>query len=179
MHLVKLDIARLQVETAITLYFNEGDPVSIHTLAAAGSDILEALVNQMGGMSALESFLEKYIHEEYQEEVRLELRIPQNFFKHADRDPDAVIDFHPAQTRFILLNAGWTLTQLLGRRPALVRLFETYAAFTWAEKFLQYEPDLEIPSEFLLQVKGSTKSDFYTQMLPFAKAVAEINNGES
>ena len=35
LHVTKLDAARRQLETAITLWFHDGDPVSIHTLAAA------------------------------------------------------------------------------------------------------------------------------------------------
>jgi hypothetical protein len=36
----KLEAARRQVETAIRIYFANGDPVSIHTLAAASLQIL-------------------------------------------------------------------------------------------------------------------------------------------
>lgn len=44
----KIDAAKRQLETAITLYFQNGDPVSIHTLAAAAYDVLHALCKVRG-----------------------------------------------------------------------------------------------------------------------------------
>jgi len=40
----KLDAAKRQLETAIRLYFNEADPVSVHTLAGAAHTISEILI---------------------------------------------------------------------------------------------------------------------------------------
>jgi hypothetical protein len=38
--LSKIDAARRQLETAILLYFRDGDAVSIHTLAAGGNSVV-------------------------------------------------------------------------------------------------------------------------------------------
>jgi hypothetical protein len=40
LHLSKLDVARSQLQTAIHLWFHDGDPVSIHTLAYAAYEII-------------------------------------------------------------------------------------------------------------------------------------------
>ncbi|MGI8569030.1 MAG: hypothetical protein ACR2KT_08130 [Methylocella sp.] len=39
----KLDAARRQLRTAITLWFNDGDPVSVHTLAYAAYEVIHAI----------------------------------------------------------------------------------------------------------------------------------------
>jgi hypothetical protein len=39
----KLEVARRQLETAIQMYFNCGDPVSTHTLATAALEVLIGL----------------------------------------------------------------------------------------------------------------------------------------
>jgi hypothetical protein len=47
--ITKLDAARRQLETAITLWFHDADPVSVHTLAMAAHGILRALNKKRGG----------------------------------------------------------------------------------------------------------------------------------
>src|SRR5438128_1514480 len=45
----KLDAVRRQLETAIILWFHDGDPVSIHTLAAAAYQIIYDINAHRGG----------------------------------------------------------------------------------------------------------------------------------
>lgn len=45
----KLDAAKRQLETAIRLYFNSADPVSIHTLACAAHSIISDLNKKYKG----------------------------------------------------------------------------------------------------------------------------------
>jgi len=47
--LSKLNVAKRQLETAIKLYFNDNDPVSIHTLACAAREILSDLNEKYNG----------------------------------------------------------------------------------------------------------------------------------
>lgn len=42
----KLDVARKQLEQAILLFFNDGDPIAIHTLVAAAYNIVHALTKK-------------------------------------------------------------------------------------------------------------------------------------
>src|SRR5947209_4730269 len=101
----KLDAARRQLETAVVLYFQQGDPVSIHTLAAAAHQLLHDISKKADSQSemilawALEQVLP-----EYRDEIRKTLRAAQNFFKHADRDESDVLeDFDQGQTEFLLI----------------------------------------------------------------------------
>jgi hypothetical protein len=44
--LTKVDVARRQLQTAITLWFTNGDPVSVHTLAAAAHEIIHTVTKK-------------------------------------------------------------------------------------------------------------------------------------
>jgi hypothetical protein len=71
MKLSKLDVARRQLETAITLYFHESDPVSIHTLTAAAHGVLRDLsrVHEQGNRM-MTDFIPDYVPPEVKPEFR-------------------------------------------------------------------------------------------------------------
>ena len=89
----KLEAASRQLDTAIRLFFSGGDAVSTHTLAVAAANVFADMaehqkagvswrtkVRDDSGLSTKE--LKKIFHEEW------------NFFKHADRDPKAILQFN-------------------------------------------------------------------------------------
>jgi hypothetical protein len=121
----KLDAARRQLETAILLYFNSADPVSIHTLAAAAQGILQHLGSHESSPMLLERSLAQ-IPKELADEIRTSIRKPQNFFKHADQDPDEVIEFAPALTEFTLLDAVAKYLELTGELTLMLRAYEKW-----------------------------------------------------
>lgn len=116
--LSKEEAARRQLVTAIQLYFEYGDEVSIHTLAAAARNILADLCEHKGVTNPI--FLEKMLGElvkpEHHKEVRVRFREPENFFKHADRDPDEVFGFNAERTEFLLLEGVEAYSLLTGTR---------------------------------------------------------------
>ena len=87
--LTKIDVARRQLVTAIRLLFDGGDSVSIFSLAANAWEVIDVLCNKAGVLSFSNQTRENiqsgkdlkcdYINSPYR-----------NFFKHADRDPEAV-----------------------------------------------------------------------------------------
>ncbi len=110
--LTKLDAARRQLATAITLFFDGGDSVSVHTLTAAAQEILRDLGHPRGIGSIFKD--SPNIRPDKQKEFRQILSADQNFFKHADRDPEAVHDFRPAVNPFYILDSIELYTQLVG-----------------------------------------------------------------
>lgn len=72
---------------AIEMWFMEKDEVSTHTLAAAAYQIVHDL-NEDAGTAQELLFTAKFIEEGKRAEFIKRLRTPQNFFKHADNDPD-------------------------------------------------------------------------------------------
>jgi|SRR6267378_1402366 hypothetical protein len=91
----KLDAARRQLVTAIRLYFANADSVSTHTLAAAAFEILGDLDAHGPNTGTLFDHAERYIKPEYVDVFYKKLRKPQNFFKHADNDPEDILEFYP------------------------------------------------------------------------------------
>ena len=90
LRLTKLDVARRQLRTAIVMFLGDQDPVSVHTLASAAQDVLRGMLKARGEQGSLIKATDlvkteglKLWHQLAHQE--------QNFFKHADRDPDGVL----------------------------------------------------------------------------------------
>jgi hypothetical protein len=111
LHVTKLDAARRQLETAIILWFHDGDPVSIHTLAAAGYQIVYDLNMHRGGAPMMRD--SPSIRPEYLLEWRKIMSRYGNFFKHADKDPKRTV-FFPPRIRKLLY---WKLSISMPRWP--------------------------------------------------------------
>lgn len=100
--LTKLEAARRQLETAVELWFRGGDPIAIHTLASAGSDVLRDVAKANGYEVAIGTErLLTVVKPEYHDEVDRLLRNSQNYLKHADRDPDGVLEFDLAKPKCV------------------------------------------------------------------------------
>ena len=108
-----------------TLYFNDADPVSIHTLAAAAQSILKHLGPRESSTMLLESCMAP-LPKELADEIRKAIRKPQNFFKHADQDPGESIDFAPGLTDFTLLDAMVKYLELTGDLTLMLRAYEKW-----------------------------------------------------
>jgi hypothetical protein len=97
----KLDAATRQLNVAIVLYFQDADPLGVHTVAGAAHGLLEDLIARRGGESSVRArdqsetlaFLSGMIIK------------AKNFLKHADRDPDHVLTFDPGWTDFLMFDA--------------------------------------------------------------------------
>jgi hypothetical protein len=100
----KLDAATRQLHLAIRLYFQEADPLGFHTLAGAAHRILEDLSRKRGHGVSLES-KGLQVQSGHHAIVMRNIRDAKNFLKHADRDPDAMLTFHPDWTDFLMMDA--------------------------------------------------------------------------
>lgn len=123
-----MEVARRQVETAIRLYFHAGDAVSTHTLAAAGRKVLVNLCahRQVTSPLLLDHMLASFVKPEHHKEVRDAFLAPENFFKHADRDPEGLITFNPESSEFVLLEAVEAYATLTGEVPAPFAAFRMW-----------------------------------------------------
>ena len=99
----KLDAARRQVESAVTMFFEKWDVISQHTLISAAHGILYDLGTQRGiGGSIKDSPLVPPAH---RGDFIKGLHIPQNFFKHADKDSGRNLVFFHQVSHFFLFDA--------------------------------------------------------------------------
>jgi hypothetical protein len=94
----RLEAARRQLDTAIRLYFTNGDPISIHTLAAAAFEILKDVDRHGPNTGTFYDSVENVVTPGLEKQAIIAMREAQNFFKHAQQEPDKVLDFwlgHP------------------------------------------------------------------------------------
>ena len=102
----KIEAARQQLSAAIELFFTTENPIAVHTLTAAAYNVLKDLAKRQG----LEyPFLKNGYLDSLPERERAEtwafLNNPENFFKHADRDPDKTLEFNTDLTELLILDA--------------------------------------------------------------------------
>jgi hypothetical protein len=137
----KLDAARRQIETAILLYFNDRDTLAIHTLAAAAQGILHVLAKRAGKSTPLQESLVAAVPEGLRAKVEVALRGPQNFLKHADRDPDRELQFSPELTEFILYDAVSAYFRITGEKSPIFEAFVLSYAANHPDFFSSVDPE--------------------------------------
>lgn len=164
MHLSKLEAARRQLESAIRLFFVFGDPVSIHTLTSAARGLLRDLAKADGREAGLDAGLLASVRPEKLKEVRGLLSEAQNFFKHADTDPDAVLEFNPTTSEAFLWDACVLYSALTGHKLPLLVLFESWFALSHPDLL---EPAAQAVVSGLSAVPNPVnRTKFMQEMLP-------------
>jgi hypothetical protein len=138
----KLEAARRQLKTAITLWFTGGDPVAIHSLAFASYEVLHAISEKRDPKRSDLIFDSALIEDERRNEWNKVVRKDANFFKHADRDGDSVIEFVPQTSEVFILFAIWA-REFCGEVPSQEEVIFT----TW----------LRVSRSKLLTAKGRNK----------------------
>jgi hypothetical protein len=122
----KLEAVRRQVETAIRIYFVNGDPVSAHTLAAASFQILVHLDKKGPQTGTFWDFIETQVEPKYVGEVKKLFTEAENFFKHADRDSDKTLDFLLGMPEWFLWECVIKYQELAGEEPLLMQIYRTW-----------------------------------------------------
>jgi len=138
----KLDAARRQLETAALLYFNDLDLVSVHALAAAAYEVVETIAKKRGRSTLIQRSLLDFLTDDLVKEARKAIRSPQNFFKHADKDPDEQFELDPAFTEYLMLDAMATYAQITGETPVLFNAFSVWFILQ-KPKGLNFAPDVQ------------------------------------
>jgi hypothetical protein len=163
--LTKLDVALRQLNTAIELWANDDDPVSVHALAFAAHEIIHVLYRKQGHKDLL--FDSSIIRDEYRADFGRSLKESANFIKHAKNDSDKTLDFDP-QLSEIFLNAS-----IIGLQIMKVPLDDLRFAYliwlqvhrpNWFSKSIFKEG---VSVEVANQVRSFPKRDFF-------KAIVEI-----
>jgi hypothetical protein len=163
--ITKLDAARRQLETAITLWFHDADPVSVHTLAMAAHGILRALNKKRGGQPMLGD-PSPCIRPGFEKEVADIVVKSSNFFKHGDKDPLATDYFAPESNQCVILDACNTFMLLAQEQMPLMKMFTLYLAI--------HEPRVFMPEfvasiqrqPFFSTAKQFSKQKFFAEFLP-------------
>jgi hypothetical protein len=86
------------------MWFNDEDPVSVHTLAFAAYEIIH-VVSKARGRSRDLLFDTAIIKDQFRSEWNIAMKRSANFFKHAkkERDVEAYIDFAPEVSELFII----------------------------------------------------------------------------
>lgn len=111
--ITKLEGAERLLKTSIHLFFDERDMLAIQALVAGAHEVLRTLLAKK---KQIGSFIKDndHIRPEYLREYLNHLNRTQNFLKHADKDPDGILDFYEAATPFWILDAIGMYVRLTG-----------------------------------------------------------------
>jgi hypothetical protein len=147
--LSKLEAARRQLRQAIHLFLSGGDMIAVHTLAAAS---LQVLVD-LGVKSGMESMVKnpKLIRPEKRKYVADKFSEAQNFFKHADRDPDEILDFFPEATPFYIVDAVVLYEHVSGSSTHACKAFHVWFSLNY--------PDVLIDGEYKKYIERVVSAD--------------------
>jgi hypothetical protein len=149
MNITKLDAAKAQVATAIWLYFEDRDPISVRTLVVAAGEIIDRICDSKGTLSMRSGLLAR-IAPDRRKDVIDALNKAANFFKHASSSrPNQVLkDFSDDRNLLGILMAADGL-RLLSVEMIETRIFGAWVAIV--EPHLMLVPP---PKEFITAVFG-------------------------
>jgi hypothetical protein len=160
----KMEVARRQIDTAIELYFLEKDPVSIHQLATAAYEVLSDLNKHRGGAPMLLDFetIDAVVEHGHAKRVWSLLRRPKNFIKHADADPDDVLDFRPAADLITLWEASAKYRQMTGEESVQMAAIRGWFCCHHSDLLNAPADDLQTFKEIMGSVKTLPRPVFFS-----------------
>lgn len=162
----KMDAAMRQLDTAIRLWFEDADPVSIHTLVGAAYQIIHDTNKKRGGKDLL--FDAEFIKDEHRKTVREFLRKDFMFFKHADHDTHEVTEFVPLGSILFMTIGIQTLRNLGIRTSDVQNVYASYMALTYPQYIADdYRAKLmaSVPVEYLAEIRKMSKHDYFEMAL--------------
>jgi hypothetical protein len=155
--LTNLDAARRQLHTAITLWFTNGDPVSIHTLAAAAYQIVHTSTKKRTPDRRALQLDCPLLTDERRQALNTTLKSFASFFKHAHGDTNGTLHFNPSITeKLIIYSLFWIRTY-----DTVPNVFEsafmTYLQFH-KPPYLSDEGQKFIANNFAVTIVGQIES---------------------
>jgi hypothetical protein len=134
MWVTKLDVAARQARTAVRLFFEEVDPISLHTLVAAAHTVLKDLSEKKGSRSIVKPPGYDY-----------KINAAENFFKHAYKDPDGRVNIEPLPrlTVDLLFDAVVMLQNVSPDPPIEAKIFWAWFVVNNEKDFLGAGPAID------------------------------------
>ena len=122
--LTKVDVAESLLSTAVRLFFEGAHPVPIYALASAAREILTTLGDKTGIETVLHAVAKR--QGKSLKELVTSAHTFANFFKHADRDPQGVLDFSETDVDPVLAMAVQDFGRITGGMPVEGQVFELW-----------------------------------------------------
>lgn len=137
-----MEAAERQLAEAIEMHFSRRDLLAIHTIVGACSSILCDLAKSKDMASVVR--LSEHVRDDKRKQWISLINEPQNFLKHADKDPDGVFEFHPFILEVLMVEACMLIEQLQGVMFAEARIY-----IIW---FALKHPDHIFSDEFINRI---------------------------
>jgi hypothetical protein len=148
MNVSKIDAARSQLTTAIELYFEDRDPVSVHTLAMAAAEIIDRLCEARGLQSMRDHLLAEILPER-RKEVGDALNKARNFFKHASSSkPNQVLADFSDDRNMLAISFAVDGFRQLGLDTAETKAFKAWLMLVEPNIFLNPPPRDQLAAIF-------------------------------
>ncbi len=163
----KLDASKRQLEVAIDLFFLSCDPISIHTLTSASYNILRDHYKKDAQEVFIKNEILKYVKENMKKRMLNKINEAENFFKHADRDINVVLDFRPKQTEYLMWEATQIYYDITKKKPDKFNIYNYWFAANHKNLFVEkniQEIDRALDSEEMMDPLGN-KQIFYRTAL--------------
>ncbi|MFN2624232.1 MAG: hypothetical protein ABR611_15455 [Chthoniobacterales bacterium] len=158
--ITRIEAAIGQLETAIFLWFQEGDLAAIHTLAAASQELLHHTGKRLGTPSKLVEMINSE-----PKKFRDRVRQAQNFFKHPKDHP--ILSYAPIIAELTIIDALAVVENMNHPLSPIMKLF--------AIRFALTHPNI-LPLDFALakfpigldvnQIGKLSRPDFLEKILP-------------
>ena len=170
----KLEAAGRQLETAILLYFQNGDPVSIHTLCCAAYGVIHALNKKRNDPMDLNDMMlkdfDRYLSSKAEKKLfRESFNAAQNFFKHGNSDVNSTITLDTRFTEVRMYEAVLKYGRLVGQSPATMAIYMVWFA-TQYPGLLECSEILDSLREKIKRTVPADRVKFYAEVSPVAKA---------
>lgn len=155
----KLDAAKRQLRTAIRLWFEGVDPISVHVLAFSAYEIVHTLFKRKGLRGLL--FDNARIREEYRSEWAKRIKAAASFFKHAQKDPDAALEFWTPANEILILFSLRGLAEM-GEPPELEwSAFSHWYAMQHPELLLESVYENILAAEVIKNLRRMNPRDYF------------------
>jgi hypothetical protein len=125
----KKTVAKAQLQTSIFLWFNEGDPASILSLAVNANDCYTALGGHVGKASVFQQWLSTK-----SKEFQRRSRLAQNFIKHGRLRLTGSVPYSPRLAEVLILDSIDSHQHLEGQITMLMQLFDYRFALEHSER---------------------------------------------
>jgi hypothetical protein len=161
----KMEAARRQLNTAIWLWFKDGDMASVHTLTGAAFGILHDLYQHRHKSRPI-PFDEKYMPKGYEKVIRNMLKEDETFFKHARKDPNAIHELPTEWTGIYLITTVRVYSDLMGESESLhplMSLLTVWFRMTRPDIFFDDAPPLVLKLLDVERVKNLSKVEFFAE----------------
>ena len=124
MRLTKIDVAEAHLITAVRNTFTGQHPASVYLLAASAREILTQIGHKLGVRTVLHGAAE-----DTGKKLRRIIEAAHqyaNFLKHADEDPDGVLDFDPVEADQVLFIACHDFARIAKGQPIELQVYEAW-----------------------------------------------------